>query len=128
MASVLSLNGPVKRKRGFSRTTRAPPPRRTGGRRCHAGRADLALTAIQNPHFFRRLPSGGEKAGGKKLFHKGPDQQQRPGLRHAGASHTEGFAMDVYSIIIERTNREAGRGEKADARGLLADFTSMAAN
>ncbi len=36
--------------------------------------------------------------------------------------------MDVYSIIIERTNREAGRGEKADARGLLADFTSMAAN
>ncbi len=109
-----------------ARTTRAPPPRRTGGRRCHAGRADLALTAIQNPHFFPRLPSGGEKAGGKKLFHKGPDQQQRPGLRHAGPQATRRvlawtFTASSPSRLIERL--AGARRQRPRSSG---EFTSMA--
>lgn len=71
------------------------------------GQQSFALTAIQNPHFSPRLPSEGDNEGGReKAVSQGtsPNKQQRPGLRHAGASHTEGLGMDVYSILNVKIN------------------------
>jgi hypothetical protein len=105
---------------GCASTTRAPPPRRTGWRRCHAGRAELRPDGGPNPRLFPRLPKVRRRAGKSCFTRDQINNSAWPTARgrkpHGGFWHGRIQHHPASGLI-----REAGSGDEGDAR-VLADL------